>query len=149
MINTKNLNEVRKEILRLKKDGKEVVVRAQDDDFNRKIIESKDVNMIVGLESRGERDYMKQRNSGLNEVLCKLAKQNDIEIGVEIDKIGKLGKVEKARVLSRVSQNIRLCKRTGAKVVLLCDSCKLSKQDIMSFFTVLGGSTEQGKIGKK
>jgi|APSaa5957512622_1039677.scaffolds.fasta_scaffold25556_3 RNase P/RNase MRP subunit p30 len=149
MITTKNLNDVRKQIVKLVKDEMYVVVRALDDDFNRKIFEMNDVDMIVGLESRGERDYMKQRNSGMNEVLCKLAKKNDIKIGVEVEKIFGLGKIEKARVLARVSQNIKLCKRVGCKIVLLCDQCKLSKQDIMGFFKVLGGSTKQGKIGKK
>ena len=118
------------------------LVRAQDDNFNRKILENKDVDMIIGLEMHDRKDYMKQRDSGLNEILCKLAKANDIKIGIEIENIGKLNNVEKARVLSRIRQNIVLCKRTGAKIFLLG---KLGKQDVMGFFTSLGGSTKQGK----
>lgn len=149
MINTKNLNEARKEIQKLVSEKKYIVIRAQDDNFNRNIMENKDVDMVVGLEMHSERDYMKQRDSGLNEILCKIAKKNDIKIGVEVDRISKLGKFEKARVLARVAQNIRLCKRTKTKIVLLCDACKLSKQDIMGVFVTLGGSTQQGKVGKK
>jgi len=147
MINTKNLNEARKQIMKLVKDEKYVVVRAQDDDFNRKILENKDVDMIVGLEMHSRRDYMKQRDSGLNEVLCRLARANGVKVGVEIDKINKLSKIQKARVLARVAQNIRLCKKDGCDTVLLGDACKLSKQDVMGFFVVLGGSTRQGKKG--
>ena len=94
------------------------------------------------------RDYMKQRDSGLNEVLCKLAKKNDIKIGVEVSAIARLGKVEKARVLARVAQNIVLCRRVGVEIVLLGDAFKLSKQDIMGFFITLGGSVLcRGKLG--
>ena len=119
---------------------KEVVVLAQDDGFNRKIFENKDVDMIVGLEFN-KKDGLKQRASGLNEVLCKLAKANDVKIGVDIGKISKLSKMEKALVLARVRQNIELCKRVGVKLVPL-DS---SKQEVMSFFLSLGGSTNQVK----
>ncbi|MFH1359381.1 MAG: hypothetical protein ABIH37_05825 [archaeon] len=144
MINTTNLNEARKQIMKLKKEGKEVVVVAQDDDFNRKIFENKDVDMVVGLELHDRKDFMKQRDSGLNEINCKLAHDNNIKIGIDVGKIGKLEKIEKARVLARVRQNIQLCKRTGTKIVVLGDS---GKQEIMSLFLVLGGSTSQGKEG--
>ena len=84
MINTNNLNEARKQIQKLKKEGKEVIVLAQNDDFNRKIFENKEVSMIVGLEFDGK-DRLKQRDSGLNEVLCKLAKSNDVYTDTEPD----------------------------------------------------------------
>lgn len=151
MINISNINEARREIQRLKKEGKEVVVLAQDDGFNRKSFENKDVDMIVGLEFN-KKDKLKQRDSGLNEVLCKLAKANDIKIGIDIDKISKLDKIEKARVLARVGQNIGLCKRVGVKLVVLGivgtvskDTVSHSKQEVMSFFLSLRGSTAQVK----
>jgi ribonuclease P/MRP protein subunit RPP1 len=144
MITITDLNQARKEIQKLKKENKEVIVRAQDDNFNRKTLENSDVDMIIGLEMHGKKDYMKQRNSGLNEVLCKLAKKNNIKIGIDINKISKLNKIEKAKVLARVQQNIRLCKKTKTKIVLLGN---LSKQDVMSFFISLKGSTKQGKEG--
>lgn len=136
MINISNINEARKQIQDVKKEGKEIVVLAQDDNFNRKIFENKDVDMIVGLEFN-KKDGLKQRDSGLNEVLCKLAKANDVKIGVDIGKISKLSKMEKARVLARVGQNIGLCKRVGVKLVPLGSS----KQEVMSFFLSLKGST--------
>jgi len=148
MINTNNLNEARKQILKLKREGEEVVVVAQDENFNRKIFENKDVDMVVGLELHNKRDFMKQRDSGLNEILCKLAHDNNIKIGVDINKIAGLGKVEKARVLARVSQNIKLCKRTKTKIVILNNSKKNAKKyEVNSLFSVLGGSTKQGRNG--
>jgi len=143
MINTNNLNEARKQIQKAVKEGKGVVVQAGSDDFNRKILENKDVDMIVGLELHNRGDRLKQRDSGLNEILCKLAKKNDIKIGIDVLAISRLDKIEKARVLARVRQNIGLCKRIGCKMVLIGNG---SKQDILSFFLSLKGSTKQAKV---
>ena len=111
MINTNSLTQARKEIQELKKSGKEVVVLARDSNFNRKILENEDVDILIGVEF----SYDNKKTSGLNEVLCKLAKKNNIKIGVDIGKINKLDKIEKARILTRVIKNIYLCRKTGAK----------------------------------
>ena len=140
MINTKNIENARKEIQKLKRAGGKVVVRAQDDDFNRKIFEIRGVDMVVGLEMNG-RDRLKQRDSGMNEVIAKLAKANKIEIGVDVNAIAGLSALEKGKVLGRVRQNVVLCRRVGARIVLLnVDDGK----GIMGFITSLGGSTVQG-----
>ena len=143
MINTNNLDEARKQIQKLKKEGDEIIVLAQDDNFNRKIFENKDVDLVVGLEFN-KKDYLKQRNSGLNEITARLAKKNNIKILVDIEKISKLDRIEKSRVLARVRQNIELCKRVGCKIIILGNA---SKQDVASFFLCLRGSTKQGKDG--
>jgi RNase P/RNase MRP subunit p30 len=139
MIESKNLNEVRKEIVKLKDAGEVVVVRAQDDDFNRKMFENKDVDVVFGLEMHGRRDYMKQRDSGLNEVLCKLARKNGIKIEVDLKGIVKLSVVEKARVLARVRQNIKLCRRVGVDILV----GGVGKVERRSFLGILGASSEQ------
>ena len=140
MINTKDINEARKEIQKLVRAGEKIVVYAQDDDFNRKIFEIKNVDMVVGLEIGG-RDRLKQRGSGMNEVIAKLAKSNDIEIGIDLSKIKELNLLEKGKVLSRIRQNISLCKRTGARIVVL----NANEKEVMSFIISLEGSTLQAK----
>lgn len=141
MITTKNINEARKEIQKLVREGKKAVVEAGDDDFNRKIFEMKDVGIVVGLEFN-RRDKLKQKNSGMNEVIAKLAEENNILIGIDIDKIKKLDLLEKGKVLARIKQNISLCKRTGARIILLNTNSK----EAMSFIISLGGSTYQGAM---
>ena len=140
MITTNNLNEARKQIQELKKKNEKVVVLAHDEKFNRKIFESKDVDMVCELEFHGK-DKIKQRDSGLNEILCKLAKENNIEIGINLNKIKSLEKTEKAVVLARIIQNINLCKRVGCKLTVIGD---YGKQEIMSFFLTFKGNTNQG-----
>lgn len=143
MITTNNINEARKQIQLLKKSGKEIVVQSQDDEFNRKIFENKDVDIITSLEF-DRKDFLKQRDSGLNEILCRLAKENNIKIGINISKIIRLDKLEKARVLARVRQNIFLCSKIRCKMIVL-NNHNYGKQEVMSFFISLGGNTKQGE----
>ena len=142
IINTSNLNQARKQIQELKKQGKQVIVQAQDDEFNRKIFENKDVNIVIGLELHDRRDKLKQRDSSLNEILAKLAKQNNIKIAININEIQKLDKKQKAIVLARIIQNIQLCKRTGTKIFIFPEE-NYQKQDILGFFLSLKASTQQ------
>lgn len=142
IINTTNPNEARKQIQQLKKENQQVIVQAQDDEFNRKILENKDVDIFLSPESHNRKDRFKQRDSGLNEVLCKIAAKNSIKIAIDIDKIKDLDKKQKAVILARIKQNIDLCKRTGTKIIFLP---KQSKQEAMSFMQTLGASTKQAK----
>ncbi len=143
MINTTNLNQARKEIQKLKKENEQIVVMAQDEEFNRKILENKDVDVFLGPELHNRKDKLKQRDSGLNEVLCKLAVKNNIQIGINLMEIIKQPKKDKAILLGRIIQNIALCKRTKTKVVIYPE--KYKKQDVSSLFLTLGASTQQAK----
>jgi hypothetical protein len=96
--------------------------------------------MVVGLEIGGK-DRLKQRSSGMNEVIAKLAKKNNIEIGIDLSKIKGLNLLEKGKVLSRIRQNISLCKRTGARIVIL----DIDGKEANSLIVSLGGNTQQGK----
>ena len=144
MINTTNLQQARKQIQQLKKENKSVIIKAQNDAFNRKILEIKDVDIITDLEQHNRKDYIKQRDSGLNEILCKLAKQNNIKIGINLKNIQNLTPSQKAIILARIKQNIQLCKRTKTPIIIL-DKEKFTKQEIISFFLTLGASTKQAK----
>jgi RNase P/RNase MRP subunit p30 len=143
IINTNNLNQARKQIQELKKQNKKpMIVQSQDDAFNRKILENKDIDILLAPESHNRKDYMKQRDSGLNEVLCKLATKNNITIAIDLNNLKKQEKKQKAIILARIKQNIQLCKRTKTKIILLPNP---SKQEAISFMQTLGSSTNQAK----
>lgn len=142
IIDTNNLNEARKQIQELKKQKQPVIVQAQNDEFNRKILENKEVDMIIGIEMHNRKDRLKQRDSGLNEVLAKLAKQNNIKIGLDISELKNIKGKEKAKILARIMQNIELCKRTGAEIIIIG---KYDKKNAFSFLITLGASTKMAK----
>jgi len=142
MIDTKDLNEARKQIQKLKKEKKQIIVLAGSPEFNREIVEMKDVDILMSPEIHDRKDKLKQRDSGLNEVLCKLAAKNDIKIGIDVEKIKNLKDKEKARILARISQNIMLCRKAKCEIVI---TGKYDKKDAFSFLLILGASTEQAK----
>jgi RNase P/RNase MRP subunit p30 len=143
IINTSDMNQARKQIQELKKENKQIIVQAQDNKFNRKILENKDIDLFLSPELHDRKERLKQRDSGLNEFMCKLAKKNNIKIGINIKEIKKLDKKQKSKILARIIQNIKLCKRTKTQIILFPDKHK--KQDIMSFFLSLKSSTQQAK----
>ena len=144
IINTSNLNEARKQIQKLKKENKSVIVRAQDTEFNRKILENKDVNVLLSPEIHNRKDKLKERDSGLNEVLCKIAAKNSIKIGININELKNQTPKNKAIILARIMQNIQLCKRTKTDIKII--NCKeKDKREAFSLLLTLGASTTQAK----
>jgi ribonuclease P/MRP protein subunit RPP1 len=146
IISSTNLQQIRNEIQKLKKSNPEetIVVRADDEEFNRKVLEIKGVDVLLSPEIHERKDKLKQRDSGLNEVLCKIAAKNKVKIGIDLNKLQSLQKKEKAKAISRIMQNIMLCKRTKTKIIIYPEK-KCSKLDALSFITVLKGSTQQAK----
>ena len=89
-----NTFEKARESIRESKD-KTIIFSSNNDELNRKILEKEKINiLLINLAQR--KDFQKQRDSGLNEVLCKLASKNNIEIAINLDKIKRLDKKEKA-----------------------------------------------------
>lgn len=144
IIESKDINEVRKIIQKVKKENskEEIIVKAQDEDFNRKIVEMKEVNILLSPEIHERKDKLKQKDSGLNEVLCKIAAKNKIKIGIDLEEIKNQEKKEKAIILARIMQNLILCKKAKCDIIILG---KYDKRAAFSFLLTLGASTEQAK----
>lgn len=139
MINTSNLEQVRKLI---KTEKKPIIVKAQDSEFNRKILEYGNFDILLSIESSEKSDSLRQLESGLNHVLAKIAAKNNIAIGIDLDEILKLDKKEKAVRLSRIKQNIKICRKAKAKLKILNFK---DKYNASSFLISLGASTQQAK----
>ena len=144
IISTTNLQEIRNQIQKAKKTNinEIIIVKSGDEEFNRKLLEIKGVNILLSPELHNRKDKLKQRDSGLNEFLCKLAAKNNIKIAIDVQEIASLPSLQKAKTLARVIQNIQLCKRTKTQIILYPEN-KYKKQDVISFITTLKGSTEQ------
>jgi RNase P/RNase MRP subunit p30 len=144
ILDLSNINDLRKQIQKIRKDNpkEQIIVLAKDEEFNRKVVELKDVDILLSPEIHERRDRLKQRDSGLNEVLCNLARENRIKIGIDINKIKKLKDEEKPIILSRIKQNIMLSKKAGCDIIILGT---YDKKDAFSLLITLGASTQQAK----
>lgn len=146
IISTSNLNEARKQIQKALKENpaEKIALLSQDDEFNRKTLEIKGLSMLIINEDLEVKDYSKQRNSGLNEILAKICADKGTSIGIQIDKIISKNDKEKAKSLSRLKQNIMLCKKAGCKIIFLNENnTKLDKRALSSLLLILGASTSQ------
>jgi len=142
MIDKDNLEEIRKEIDKLARARKKVIVKGKGIEFNRKILENKKVNILV-MSHSDKKDKLRQRDSGLNQVLCKIAKDNNITIAFDFSELLKEKDKERALLLARLIQNIKLCRKYKTKFMLLSEH--KDKNSLFSFLLTLGCDTKSAK----
>jgi RNase P/RNase MRP subunit p30 len=121
-----------------KNKGKEIVFSSEDDDLNRKVIEKLDIQiLLVNLE--GRKDFMKQRNSGFNQVMAKVMKKKGITLGINLDEL-VLSK-RKDLILARLRQNIFLCTKNKVNMKFIGFKVEKNLHDLKSLGLVLGMPT--------
>lgn len=112
------------------------------DSVNRKSVEDKSVDILMSPEKDRSHDFMKSRNSGLNQVLCKLAHNNDVAIGFNFNDVLKAKDLERINLIGRMKLNVRLCNKYKVNM-FVCNSTKnlneiRSDSDLISFGRILG-----------
>ena len=137
VINTPDLEQAKKEI---RKAERPTIIKAQDDNFNRKILEYGKFDILLFPQNKIAKDKPKQLDSGLNNVLAEIAEKNKITIGFDLEELRKIEKKEKAKILARIKQDIKLCRKAKIKIVLLNYKDKI---DSLNFLLSLGASTQQ------
>lgn len=109
---------------------------------NRLAVEVKQINILLSPEKGVRKDSLHQRHSGLNQVICKLAKKNDIAIGFNFNEILTNKGWKRAEILGRMMQNVKLCRKY--KIMMVLGSFAFSKwdmravNDLISFGMVIG-----------
>lgn len=88
---------------------KYLIISATSDD--RAVFENNKVWLVLGVEGSEKKDHMHNRRSGLNQVLCSLAKEHNIRLGASLQDILILSDRRKVQILGRLSANARLCRK--------------------------------------
>ena len=139
--------EARRIIESLKNSGKKIAVIGGDDAFNRRAVESLKINYLVSPEKGNKKDNLKQRDSGINHVVAKIAKEKGIVFVVDMSEVAGLKDKEKVLRLGQIIQNIKICRKVGCSIKIA--SLAGSKKDIVdergrkSFGVSLGMSSVQ------
>ncbi len=120
--------------------GKKIIFESDDDELSRKILEKERINILL-INQSGRNDKMKQRNSGFNHVLARIAKKSEVEIGINLDEIINSGKAKKSDILARVRQNVKLCGKNKLKMRFISFENKRDAYDLKSLGLVLGMPT--------
>lgn len=117
-----------------------ILVQGGDDTFNRLTVTSKYVDILLDPHLGMRKDFMHQRNSGLNHILCALAKEHNVAIGFSFSAI--LESKQRAKDFGRIMQNIRLCRKYKIPMVIGSFAKNVwqvrNEKDLQAFFKVLG-----------
>lgn len=148
LIQESDFNKIRKKI----KDNpnKTIIFSSDNDELNRKVIEKDKINVLL-LNQIQRKDKFKQRDSGFNQVLAKLAKKKNVTIGINLDEILETKGEKKKDILARIKQNIKLCNKNKLKMdfIALKENNKRDIYDLKSLGLILGMPTwMNSKIGK-
>jgi len=137
-IQESNFDKARKQIKENK--GKNIIFSSEDDELNRKILEKEEINVLL-LNQEKRKDFQKQRNSGLNQVLAKIAKKKNILIGINLDELINSNEREKSAVIARIKQNVKICSKNKVKMKFVSKSSKRNLLDLQALGLVLGMPT--------
>ena len=105
--------EARRIVECLKKTNIKIGVVGNDDAFNRRVVETLKIDYLVSPELGTERDSLKQRDSGINHVVAKLAAAKGVVVVVDFGDVAGLSGKEKALRLGKIIQNVKVCRRAG------------------------------------
>ena len=123
--------------------NKIIVIKGGSDKVNRKAVSTKNVDILLDPHLGNRKDKMHQRDSGLNQVLLKLAKQNNVAIGFSFKSL--LNSKTRVKDLGRIIQNIKLCRKYKVKIVIQ-EFEERNKEDVNSLFKVLGMTAKEIQI---
>jgi len=136
-----NFEEARKNIqlLRSEHPNEKIGFVSGDDELNRKVLEKEKIDFLVILQAN-KKDKLKQRDSGFNQVMAKIAKKNNVVIGICLDEIVcSYGKI-KSEILARVKQNVMLCSKNKLNM-RFCGKTNKDIYDLRALGLVLGMPT--------
>ena len=138
MINNQKVEEVKKLI---KKEQSPKIILAQNDEFNRKILEYGNFDILLSVEKWNRTNKIRQTDSGLNHIIAKIAKNKLVAIGLDLEEIKNLEPKQKAERLSKIIQNIKICRKSKTKIAVKTNSLEKARW----FLSGLGASTQQIK----
>jgi len=123
------------------------ILEGGSDEQNRKAVEDKQVDILLAPEQKREKRHMHQRDSGLNQVLCKLAQKNKVAIGFSFSEL--LNAKDKASNLGKMMQNVRLCRKYKVKMVVVSFAKNKWEMrhasDLGAFAQVIGMTPKEAK----
>lgn len=124
--------------LDIKKASKPIIFSSNDDELNRKVLEKEKIDTLL-LNLKERKDYQKQRNSGLDNVMAKEAGKKGVVIGINLDEIVNSKEKDKTEILARLRQNISLCKKHKVKMTFIGKNKDI--YDLKALGSVLGMPT--------
>ena len=137
IISEEDFQKARKRIKENSK--KKIIFSSENEEIIKKILEKETINVLL-LNLVNKKDRFKQRDSGFDSVLARLAKKKNVIIGINLDEVLNSEKREKSDIISRIRQNVRLCNKNKLKMEFI-SSKKIDKYNLKSLGLMLGMPT--------
>ncbi|MBI2128648.1 hypothetical protein HYU07_00265 [Candidatus Woesearchaeota archaeon] len=122
-----------------KEDGATILVKAAED--NRYVLEKTKADIVFAFEETGRRDFIHHRDSGLNHILCAIAKEKGKTIGFSFTSILRSEGMLRAQIIGRMMQNIELCRKYKVSTMIASFAASPYEMrgwhDLKSFFELL------------
>jgi len=113
----------------------------------RKAVEKTKPDFIFDQEIEKRADYMHQRNSGLNHIICQLAAKNDVAVAFSFVQLLDLRTRSKA--MGRMAQNIKLCRKYKVRMIIASFAQEpyqmRAPKDLISLFVKIGMHPKEAK----
>lgn len=84
----------------------------------RHLIEKTPVKLVFELESSNRKDFIHQRNSGLNHIIARIASEKSKIIGFSFRSLLDARGMLRAQLIGRMTQNIKICRKYKVKMAL-------------------------------
>lgn len=89
-----------------------------DERKNVKLLNNPSIDIFFVPHTLSRKDHLHWRSSGVDETMVKLAKKHHIALGFRFDFILRVEGVQRAQLLGRIMQTIRLCHKYNVRMVL-------------------------------
>jgi RNase P/RNase MRP subunit p30 len=104
--NSKNLTDI-------------VLIQNTKNSINIRLIIEKNKNIVFfDIEDKNQKDFIHQRRSNLNHIICNLANKNNITFGFSFNSFLHINIKERNILMGRIKANIRLCKKYKNKIII-------------------------------
>lgn len=145
-ISDKNLGQLRDKIKKAKEKKLLAVVKPLDEEQLRVVLEKTEADLISGSELINYKDSLHYPKGGLDQILCRIAREKEKIIGFSFNDILQAGPLARSQIIRRIIFNIRLCRKYQVRMFFGNFSETVwemrSEPDLLAFWQVLGG---QGK----
>ena len=122
------------------------VVISNNDELTRKLFE-KEENITVTVLLKNRKDKLYYRDSGFDEIMANFAGKNNNSLGIVFDELLEAEKLEKAKILARIKQNMKIAKKRKVKIKFIyIKSDKKDSLDLYSLGLVLGMDTKTARL---
>jgi RNase P/RNase MRP subunit p30 len=120
----------------------DIIIVSGDEALNRAASECWEIDVIESPYLSGDKDFMHQRNSGIDYTIGRNCAERGIAIGFGFRDILNASRKRRLTLLGRMMQNVQICRDTGTPMFVSSSASKplemRSANTLISFATILG-----------